>query len=523
MSESFQPPSVQQRRRSHGVSINENEIVVRYRPLAELEKWMAQRAEDRSSKKTIFVGIVVVGFLFFMAPILLFVMQVLVDSTAAIAGGAGPGGAAAAAKAVHDNMMFLLYYVLGAAGIGIAGGAYCQSLPTHLQLTQSGVKLLWRHRFLTRDGEVVQWKDIHNISLELPPRKNSPLDHIVRFNNLGTPLRVRLGAIPSSEERAKILQGIEQFAPLLQRDAEVVEALELPPDHSYTELWLSALSGPPKRERLKPLEEKARLRDNRYTVHNALGVGGQGTAYLATDHHANDESVVLKEFILPVYVDVNVRRQSLERFEKEARILKQLDNNQVVKLIDFFVEDHRGYLVLEHIDGLSLRDMVHKNGTFRENQVRELAVQMCTIQEYLHTLTPPVVHRDFTPDNLILRKDGTLKLVDFNVAQQTESTATGTVVGKHAYLPPEQFRGQPTTQSDIYAMGASIFYILTGEDPDPISVLHPREANNSVSIELDLIVAKSTAIELKDRYQTATEVKNALTAAGVPTEAAALD
>lgn len=349
------------------------------------------------------------------------------------------------------------------------------------------------------------------------------LDHIVRFNNLGTPLRIRLGAIPSSEERAKILQGIEQFAPLLQRDAEVVEALELPPDHSYTELWLSALSGPPKRERLKPLEEKARLRDNRYTVHNALGVGGQGTAYLATDHHANNESVVLKEFILPVYVDVNVRRQSLERFEKEARILKQLDNNQVVKLIDFFVEDHRGYLVLEHIDGLSLRDLVHKNGIFRENQVRELAVQMCTIQEYLHTLTPPVVHRDFTPDNLILRKDGTLKLVDFNVAQQTESTATGTVVGKHAYLPPEQFRGQPTTQSDIYAMGASIFYILTGEDPDPISVLHPRETNNSVSIDLDLIVAKATAIELKDRYLTATDVKNALTAAGVPTEAAAVD
>lgn len=520
MNESFQPPAAQQqRRRGHGVSTSDNEIVVRYRPLAELEKWIAQRSEDRSNKKTIFVGVVVVGFLFFLAPVLLFVMQCLVDWTASAAGG-GAGGAAAAAKAVHDNMMFLIYYVCGAAGIGIAGGAYCHSLPTHLQLTSSGIKLLWRHRFLSRDGEMVPWNDIHNISLELPARKNSPLDHIVRFNCLGKPLRLRLGAIPSSEERAKILQGIEQFAPLLQRDAEVVEALELPPDHSYTELWLSALSGPPKRERLKPLEEKARLRDNRYTVHNALGVGGQGTAYLATDHTAADESVVLKEFILPVYVDVNVRRQSLERFEKEARILKQLNHNQVVKLIDFFVEDHRGYLVLEHIDGLSLHELVHRNGTFNEDRVRGLAVQMCTIQEYLHTLTPPVVHRDFTPDNLILRKDGTLKLVDFNVAQQTESTATGTVVGKHAYLPPEQFRGQPTTQSDIYAMGASLFFILTGTDPDPISVLHPRETNPAVSVELDLIVAKATAIEVKDRYQTATDVKNALIAAGVPAEAA---
>lgn len=512
MSESFQPPATVRRRTP---AVNE-EIIVRYRPLAELEKWLQQRAEDRSTKKTIWVGATVVVFLVFLAPVLLFFLQCLVEWTASGAVGKGDAGAIVAAKVVQDNLMFLVYYVLGGAGLGIAGSAYYSSLPTHLQITQGGVKLLWRHRFLTKDGEMMPWNQIHNISLELPYGKTSPLDHIVRFNGAGKPLRLRLGAIPSAEERARILQGVEQFAPLLQRDAEVVEALELPPDHSYTELWLSALSGPPKRERLKPLEEKARLRDGRYTVHRALGVGGQGTAYLATDHAAHDESVVLKEFILPVYVDVNVRRQSLERFEKEAKILKQLDHEQVVKLLDFFVEDHRGYLVLEHIDGLSLRDLVQRDGVFSDADVRGLAMQMCSIQEYLHGLTPPVVHRDFTPDNLILRKDGMLKLVDFNVAQQTESTATGTVVGKHCYLPPEQFRGQPTTQSDIYAMGASLFYILTGEEPDPISVLHPRKTNPSVSAELDAICAKATAIELQDRYATAKDIETALRAAGVP-------
>ncbi len=487
--------------------------MVRYRPLAELEKWLSQRVEDRSSKKTAYVTIVVVLFLFFAAPLLLFLLTFLSQWTAFH--GAGTATGAALGEMMHANIMFLVYFGLSALGVAVATSTYYHSLPTHLQLTADGMKLLWRHRFLNKDGDTVPWNQINCISLELPKGKTSPLDHIVRFNfGPNKALRLRLGAIPSGEERARILQGVEQFAPMLQRDAEVVEALELPPDHSYTELWLQALSGPPKRERLKPLEEKARLRDGRYTIHHALGVGGQGTAYLATDH-VDNESVVLKEFILPVYVDVNVRRQSLERFEKEARILKQLNNDQVVKLLDFFVEDHRGYLVLEHIDGFSLRDLVQKEGPFNEDRARELAAQMCTIQTYLHELTPPVVHRDFTPDNLILRKDGMLKLVDFNVAQQTESTATGTVVGKHAYLPPEQFRGQPTTQSDIYALGASLFYILTGEDPEPISVLHPKNTKPEVSRELDSIVAKSTAIELKDRYAKAQDVEKDLIASSV--------
>src|SRR5581483_12186920 len=107
-------------------------------------------------------------------------------------------------------------------------------------------------------------------------------------------------------------------------------------------------------------------------------------------------------------------------------------------------------------------------GQFTQTRVLELATQMCDILAHLHGQSPPVLHRDFTPENLILDVDGNLRLIDFNVAQQMESTATRTVVGKHSYIPPEQFRGKATTQSDIYAMGASIFYLLTGTEPEPI-------------------------------------------------------
>src|SRR5262249_18389601 len=152
------------------------------------------------------------------------------------------------------------------------------------------------------------------------------------------------------------------------------------------------------RERLTPLTEGAVLKDNRYRIDGQLGVGGQGTAYLAQELGAN-RSVVLKEFILPVYVDINVRRQALEKMQNEAAILKRLDNERVVRLIDFFVEDHRGYLVLERIDGYSLRKTIEQRGRMDEKEVRQLAMQMCETLSYLHGLTPPVVHRDFTPDN----------------------------------------------------------------------------------------------------------------------------
>ena len=114
-----------------------------------------------------------------------------------------------------------------------------------------------------------------------------------------------------------------------------------------------------------------------------------------------------------------------------------------------------------------------------------------------------VVHRDFTPDNLILRKDGLLKLIDFNVARQIESTATGSVVGKPAYLPPEQFRGEPCAQSDIYALGASLHYLLTGQDPEPITASHPRTLRPEISIGLDEFVARATASDLSKRYASA--------------------
>lgn len=390
----------------------------------------------------------------------------------------------------------LLLYILLAA---------CR--PTHVQLTKNGLRFISNFMPGFMQDRVCAWNDVAGITLEQMPGKASIADHRLVFNlNNGKKIRLRLGSIGSLSGKEEILRAVERWAPTLPRTAESVSALQPPCDFSYTELWMEALTAPPKREKLKPLIDGAQLRANQYTVKKMLGVGGQGTAYLAEDA-LKDSSVVLKEFLLPVYVDVSARRRALETFEQEARLLKELSHPNIVELLDYFIEDHRAYLVLEHIDGRSLRQIVNQDGMLNESDVRNLARQMCLILQYLHDQTPPVVHRDFTPDNLILRKDGTLKLIDFNVAHQAEeSSALSSVVGKPNYLAPEQFRGAPVPESDIYALGACLYFLLTGSDPVAIISSNPREARVEISPELAAIVEKATEPELSDRFASASQI-----------------
>jgi|694.fasta_scaffold33064_5 tRNA A-37 threonylcarbamoyl transferase component Bud32 len=323
----------------------------------------------------------------------------------------------------------------------------------------------------------------------------------------GTSVNLNIESIKGAVSRELLLKTVSQLAPDAVQDPALIRALMPPQRESYTELWLQSLTTPPNRNRLTPLNDGLKLKSGRYVVERQLASGGQGVAYLAAD---GDSRVVLKEFVLPIYTSRNVRKQALERFENEARILEELDHPQIVKLIDFFLEDHRAYLVLEHIDGMSLRQIVQKNGPLLLPDIISLSLQMCDVLQYLHSLSPAVVHRDFTPDNLILDSTGRLVLIDFNVAQQKQWTTTSTVVGKHAYLPAEQFRGKPVPQSDLYAMGATLYFLFSGQDPQPITCSHPRDFDANVSLAFDDVVSRLTHTEPEERFQTAEEARVAL-------------
>lgn len=479
--------------------VSGDDIGIVYRAFPGIERWLEQRVKQQGVGK----GMKVLG-LVLLSPVLLIgglaVARMFITSPAAMT--VVEQGSKAVPEAtvgsVFPQVVFL--FMLTLVAVWSAIGRF-RSLPTHLILSAKGVGFYFG-RDLRKKAKIAAWSNLSKISLIKPKGQTSNLHDQLCFHQAnGDVLKVNLNAIDSYEDKEWILKAIKTWAPAVHRDANVLQCLEPPADYSYTELWLQALSAPPKRERLKPLVEGVQLKQGKYQIEKSLGVGGQGTAYLAVDV-VTGEKIVLKEFILPVYVDVNVRKSALEQFENEARILRQLDHSQIVKLLDYFVEDHRAYLVLEHIDGKSLQKLVEEKGALPEQDVISLANQMCKILEHLHSQAPPVVHRDFTPDNLILSSKGVLKLIDFNVAQQQESTTSGTVVGKQAYLPPEQFRGMPTSQSDIYSMGASLHFLLTGQEPEPISVSHPRTITQSVSEKMNAIVEHATAINLAKRYET---------------------
>lgn len=386
--------------------------------------------------------------------------------------------------------------------------------PNLLVADKLGIQLLLRIAGTNIPIKKIVWEQIVSASLYKPRGSAGSQSWKIR---LQTPksknFDIDLSAL-AHDDRTSLLKRMEKMVPDCQIDYELSQAMRPHAAHSYTEIWLQSLTQAPERKTLEPLHPGQTLCNNRYEVLRSIGVGGQGTAYLCKDHSDTNEqshmpshtpTVVLKETIIPVFGDDSLRRKSIESVEKESRLLQSLNSDGIVKLIDHFIEDHRAYLVLEHIDGSSLRDSVQNHGPISCEQAQDLAIQMCDILRTLHA--NGVIHRDFTPDNLILNSKGQLKLIDFNVAQQLQGGATGTIVGKHAYLPPEQFRGKATDQSDLYAFGATLFYLLTGHDPEPISQSNPCNVKSDIPTKLNEIVKRATALNLKDRYRSAEEIE----------------
>lgn len=493
---------------------------IAYRPLAGLEKWFRARftSEGRGSHWKLLLLLVVTLTLILLDPgkQMSELIVALTANGAAPQGSGTAAGAVAAAGSIDWKHLFVSTFACTAVGTLLAYLTMLLRFPRALLSCSQGLG----YRFSRLSGKKTKflpWNQITHIGIEKKKGSTSHKDDNLIFKTSKKNLSLKLSGFETADDREALLAEIEKYAPRVPRDPEVAEYLSKPPDRSYTELWLQALSAPPKRERLKPLFKDALLQNGRFQIREELGSGGQGFAYLATDR--DGRHVVLKEFVLPIYVDIQARKKALERFENEARLLSKLDHPQVVKLQHFFVEDHRAYLVLEHIDGKNLRQIVNEKGAFSQAEVQELALKMCEILKYLHGLTPPLVHRDFTPDNLILDREGNLKLIDFNVAQEMQEATTGTVVGKQSYLPPEQFRGQACPASDLYAMGATIFFILTGKEPTPISTIKlQEEAKEGQSFQESFCALLEQLTDMEPSRRPSSEAVSELLSEGRTTE-----
>jgi eukaryotic-like serine/threonine-protein kinase len=206
---------------------------------------------------------------------------------------------------------------------------------------------------------------------------------------------------------------------------------------------------------------------DRYQIIDIIGQGGVGITYRAKDI-ANDSIVALKALSLRRARDW----KAIELFEREAKVLSQLDHPAIPSYIDYFQvdndDDRQFYIVQELARGESLANLIEKGWEPSIDEVHDIAAQVLQISIYLHTLIPAVIHRDIKPQNLIRDLDGRISLVDFGSVQDTyHQTITGgsTVVGTYGYMAPEQFRGQACFSTDLYGLGATIIYLLTKQDP----------------------------------------------------------
>ncbi len=251
-----------------------------------------------------------------------------------------------------------------------------------------------------------------------------------------------------------------------------------------------------------------------YQVLRTLGRGGMGTTAVAwhppqslmvsNQGQPMPPMVVLKE----MNADMARIAKAQELFEREARILKGLNHPGIPQFYDFFVEENKKYLVMEMIHGQDLEKRIQKYGPVLPQQGVEWMRQTCDILEYIHRQQPPLIHRDLKPANLLLRqRDQRIILIDFGAVKEI-GTPPGTRIGAEGYSAPEQDRGQPLTQSDLYAVGATLIYLLTGESP----LKFYGKQQNGYGFNLDSIptippklrevIDRITAYRARDRYPT---------------------
>lgn len=277
---------------------------------------------------------------------------------------------------------------------------------------------------------------------------------------------------------------------------------------AYTRFWEEELSDNYSFTAFVPLSPGRRLQDNRLVVLKELAAGGFSAIYLVRDEEHGQR--ILKESVLPQECDESTRDKVKAQFVREGMLLVKLSHPNIARVFDHFVENGRNYLLLEYIEGPDLRDYVRKNGPQSEERVLKWGRQIAETLAFLHTRDPAVVHRDVTPDNIVVAPSGELVLIDFGAANEFVGTATGTLIGKQSYMAPEQIRGKATPQSDIYGLGASIYYLLTGKDPEPLGVPSIRSQIETISSETDSLIQQMTRLDLDKRLPDAPAVRSSI-------------
>ncbi|MCK4026828.1 Stk1 family PASTA domain-containing Ser/Thr kinase [Streptococcus suis] len=255
----------------------------------------------------------------------------------------------------------------------------------------------------------------------------------------------------------------------------------------------------------------------RYRIVKQIGRGGMADVYMARDLILDGEEVAVKVLRTNYQTD----QIAIQRFQREARSMAELDHPNIVRITDIGEEDGQQYLAMEYVNGLDLKKYIKDFAPLSNDDAVRIMGQILLAMRMAHTRG--IVHRDLKPQNVLLTEDGTAKVTDFGIAvafAETSLTQTNSMLGSVHYLSPEQARGsKATVQSDIYAMGIILFEMLTGRIPYDgdsavtIALQHfqkplpsVREENPAVPQALENVVMKATAKKLSARYKSVAEM-----------------
>ncbi len=264
------------------------------------------------------------------------------------------------------------------------------------------------------------------------------------------------------------------------------------------------------------------LLKERYRCARVLGRGGFGTTFLADDMVLPGQPNCVIKQLRPAVTAPHVIEMARQLFQREATTLGKIGNHpQVPRLLDYFEQGPEFYLVQEYVSGLTLQQEVKRNGPMSEEQVLNVLKEVLPILDYLHKIE--VIHRDIKPANLIRREiDGKLILIDFGAVKDKVSQAmlanpqdysafTAFAVGTPGYAPPEQMAMRPVYASDLYALGVTCIYLLTGKSPKDLGYDNTTgefiwRTRVTVSPDFQKILEKLMEVSIKHRYQTAQDV-----------------
>jgi Protein kinase domain len=272
----------------------------------------------------------------------------------------------------------------------------------------------------------------------------------------------------------------------------------------------------PKNTQTGQLESRTLL-IKRYLIQRTIGHGGMGAVYLARDLK-RQSNCAIKEMSLSM-VPAEDRAKAVQNFKTEARMLAGLNHPNLPTFSGFFTEGPRHFLVMEYIDGMTLDAFLeHNHGPFPERRVLAWAKQLCDVLTYLHSQHPPIIFRDLKPGNIMLMRNGRIKLIDFGIARffRHASSQDTQLLGTPGFAPPEQYgKAQTDERSDIYSLAMTLFQLLTNTLSEKGFGLQDVHAvNPGISLLVARTLEKATSLKPEDRFQTVEAFRRALLGEG---------